>query len=385
MFLKKKLAGLFSKQYKLSGDVQYLLAADSLLKKINQRIPNQVGVLQSLAANAISRHAFRSAEDYIRQAYEIGEKRFVSSLILIDVLLERGKLYDAQQLMQDIASDRHFDYLIRDVKLQDEKGDLEEAIQQMEKALAKAKSSGNEEIVNWSLSNLADMYGHDGRISKSYRTYLRALEKNPADFHSLKGIAWVAFSHDKNTEAAKQILHFLKSAHPVPDYDLMLAEIAAYEGQQESADQHIKAFLAEASRSVYGNMYKGYLCELTAETSNALAIAKTEVEERPHPMSYDLLAWTYFQNGNAPKALELLNGHVLHKTSEPVAIYHAGVILKEGGEYEQAEKYLEEAHDAAYELGPVIAREVARHLEELNLQQLATLYIQDVMDYRPVR
>ena len=378
---EKKLAGLFANRFKLSGEPHDLFLSDSLFKNINQRIPGQVGILQSLTANAITQHKFREAEKYIKQAYEIGEKRFISSLMFVDVLLERGQIFSADQYLRDIAAGYHFDYLIRDVKFQDQKGDLEKAIQQMEKALSIAKASGNEDIINWSLSNLADMYGHDGRIKKSYDTYLEALSHNPADLHSIKGIAWVAFSHEKNTAEAKRILNFLKSIHPVPDYDLLLAEIATFENDEKLAVQYQQQFITKASKSIYGNMYKSYICELTSDTPNAVAIAKAEIEERPHPMSYDLLAWANFQNGNFKKALEITENHVLQKTSEPVALYHSGIILKAASQFEKAEKYLDEALEAAYELGPVVAQEIEQHLEQIDRKWVASFNPQDFFNF----
>ncbi|MEZ4934384.1 MAG: hypothetical protein R2788_19940 [Saprospiraceae bacterium] len=100
---------LFAKRFKLTGNPQDLYLSDSLFNTINQRIPRQVGVLQSLTANAITQHAFRKAEGYITEAYNIGEKRFATSLMMVDVLLERGQMYSASQYLKDVASDSHFD------------------------------------------------------------------------------------------------------------------------------------------------------------------------------------------------------------------------------------------------------------------------------------
>ncbi|MCB0550644.1 MAG: hypothetical protein KDD19_23945 [Phaeodactylibacter sp.] len=364
---QKKLAGLYANHFKLSGDIRQLHRSDSLLLAINSRLPGQVGVLQSLAANAITRHAFREAEDYIREAVGIGENKFTSSLMLADVALERGNRLEAQLLLKDIASGAHFDYLIRKVKLHDQSDELDEAVRTMEKATALARASGSTPISYWSLSNLADMYGHQGKAGKSYQTYLEALRHNPAGLHALKGIAWIAFSHDKNPEEAKRILHFLQSIHPVPDYHLFLAEIAAYEQDTAAAQIYRERFLREASQEVYGNMYKSYLCLLKNEegqASEALEIARQEVRERPHPMSYHLLAWSAFQNGNRQEALDILDRHVIGQTGEPEALYHAGIVLKESGRSAAGKEQLRAALEASFELGPVAARNIEKYLEE---------------------
>lgn len=366
---QSKVAGQYAAWFKLTADVSKLYQSDSLLHLVNERYPNQVGTLQALAANAITQHQFAQAEKYMRQALSIGEHKFASSLMLTDVLMERGNFGDANLLLRDVASATHFDYLIREMKMLDQEGDLPAAIQQMEKALALARSSGNEAALGWALSNLADMYGHDGQIQKSYNTYLEALSHNHADLHSLKGIAWVAFSHDKNTAAARHILGFLQTVHHVPDYELLLADIAAFENKPAEATAHRQSFLQKAGNPAYGNMYKAYLCNLkaskTGQASEALAIAEHEIAERPHPMSYGLLAWAELQNGDKQSALETLKKHVLNRTHEPKALYHSGVILLENGHKEEAKEYLEEALDASYELGPVATAEIQAALRKI--------------------
>ena len=54
----------------------------------------------------------------------------------------------------------------------------------------------------------------------------------------------------------------------------------------------------------------------------ALAIAQKEIKNRPTPLSYDLLAYVYYQKGDYKKALDIANTHVTNQTSEPVAQYH---------------------------------------------------------------
>lgn len=362
---QKKLAGLYGANFKLTGDIKRLSDSDKILTKINDRIPNQVGILHALSANAITRHDFRAAEKYADEALEVGEKKFVSTLLKTDALLERGNLWDARNLMHDVASISHFDFLIRNVKLNDQSGDLDAAIKDMEAALKIAKDSGNKDLINWSLSNLADMYGHDGRITKSYKTYLEALSHNPADLHSLKGIAWIAFSHDKDTEEAKRIISFLKSIHPIPDYDLLLAEIATYEGNNQTAESYENDFLAKASRPEYGKMYQSYIGYLNENADEALKIAESEIENRPHPMSYNLLAWATLQKGEKQKAVDILEKYVIGQTEEPDALFYTGIILKEAGDTKQAKQFLKEALDASFELGPVAALEIESHLESL--------------------
>lgn len=356
---QKKMASLYATRFKLTGKVDYLHESDSLYRYVHQKLPKDVGVLQALAVNSISKHAFQDAEHYIQKALAIGEKKFASTLLMTDVQMERGKFELADEYLNDIASQQHFDYHIRAVKRYDQKGDLDTAVETMERALSLAKKSNNPSLINWSLSNLGDMYGHQGRIQKSYATYLEALSYKPTDFHSLKGIAWVAYSHEKDIAVAKRILYFLKSVHPIPDYDLLLAEIAAFEGNDNFEQQHIQAFIKKAEQASYGNMYKSYLGPLHAEdplnSKKAMQIAEAEVEERPHPMSYSLKAWVNYLQGDQEKAFSIMYNYVVGKTEEPDALYKAGIIYQANGLQREGKALLSAAYDAAYELGPVTA------------------------------
>ena len=366
---QSKLASQYSAWFKLTDDVQKLHQSDSILQLVNERYPNRVGTLQAMASNAVTRHAFAEAEELMRQALAVGEQKHASSLLLTDVLMERGNFNAAALLLRDLDSRNQFDYLIREMKMLDQTGNLPEAIKRMEKAEALARTSGSKDILNWALSNLADMYGHDGRIQKSYDIYLEALANNPADLHSLKGIAWVAFSHDHNTTEARRILGFLQAIHPVPDYDLLLSDIATFENKPEEAMAYRQSFIQKASNPAYGNMYKAYLCNLKAskmgQADEALTIAEHEVSERPHPMSYGLLAWAEFQKGDKATALDIIQKHVMNQTQEPKALYHTGVILAGNGHKKEAKQYLEEALDASFELGPVAAMEIREGLRRL--------------------
>jgi tetratricopeptide (TPR) repeat protein len=361
---EKKIAQLLAHRFKVTGNPDDLAQSDSLLLIINKRIPNQVSVLQLLAANAITQHQFTKAEAYITEAYLLGEKRYTSALYLTDVLMERGQFYAAKSQLKQLNTKQQFDFLIRDVKLQDQEGDLTKAIETMEKALVQAMASGNRETINWSLSNLADMYGHDGQIRKSYETYLEALEYHPADLHALKGIAWVAFSHDKDTNTAKHILNQLSKIHPTPEYDLLLAEIAAFENEEDKVMKFEQAFVCKLDEPIYRKMYQTHLANM-AEDNSSIKIAQSEVEDRPHPMSYDLLAWSYYQNQNIDKAVQIVQQKVINKTEEPTALFHSGLIFKSAGQSDLAFQYLSEALDAAYELGPVITEKIKHEIATL--------------------
>ena len=67
------------------------------------------------------------------------------------------------------------------------------AIKLMEQAFEKVKNAGKI-LVLLDLSNLADMYGHAGRVKEAYDAYINVLNKDSSYIYALKGIAWIAYS-----------------------------------------------------------------------------------------------------------------------------------------------------------------------------------------------
>jgi tetratricopeptide (TPR) repeat protein len=285
-----------------------------------------------------------------------------------DVMMELGKYYAARKALNSLTDKKSFEYLIREAKYKDHaEGNLDEAIRLMEQAFEVVKSNPVGWL--WTKSNLGDMYGHANRFSESYQCYLEVLAKDPHYYHALKGIAWLAFSHDRDAEQAKEILLFLKQQHPVPDYDLLLAEIASFQGDKIANTRHLSNYLSATQNALYGGMYNKYTFSLqSGELNNpqrALQIAQQEVHNRPTPEAFSWLAWAYCQNGDVNKAMQTARYFVENKCFEPNAQYYLGMIYKAGGNEAAARKYLKAAKESAYELGPAVSEHVDQLLANL--------------------
>jgi len=366
-----KIAGLYTRRFGYSGDIREIIKADSLYKKVNQlnRL-NSSGTFRSLASNCITQHQFKQALLYIDSALALGDDKYLTTLIEFDVTMELGNYSRARKALHSLSNKKAFDYLIREAKYKDHvEGDLPTAIELMEQAYDKIKDNPNTALYLWTKSNLGDMYGHANRYQESYNCYLEILQKDPNYYHVLKGIAWLAFSHDKDVAAAKKILYYLQEQHPVPDYDLLLAEIATYEKDSATAKKHMDKFMTATGNHLYGDMYNKYLFALEADeldnTSKALAIAEKEIQNRPSPEAFSWLAWAYCENGDVKKAMDIARLYVENKCYEPDALYYLGMIYKAGGNKTAARKYFAEAKLSSYELGPVKAAQVQQLLSNL--------------------
>ncbi|MFB9054077.1 cell surface protein [Formosa undariae] len=356
-YLVKKASALSSK-FKITGNIDYLIEAEQDLVAANKRTHyNNSGYLRALARNYISQHRFKESLELLKKAEVIGEHLKGTHNMLFDVYLELGNTNEATKYLVEIQDFSDFDYLIRLSKWQDHEGNLDGAIKYMEKALKLAESSNNPNTKQWVYTNIADYYGHDGQIKKSYAYYLKALALDPSDAYSKKGIAWIVYSHDNNPEEAMRILNKVTQTHKTPDYELLKAEISDFMGDSLSKSKHLNAYLKAVENEKYGDMYNAYNTIVFTDElqifDSALKLAKKEVENRPTPHSYDLLAWSYYKGGESEKALDIVETYVKNKSFEPSILSHMAHIYKANGKIAEANGLKKELLEASYELGPV--------------------------------
>jgi tetratricopeptide (TPR) repeat protein len=282
--------------------------------------------------------------------------------MLFDVHLELGNYKLAKMYLDQFISFSDFDYLIRLAKWSDHQGNLDAAIKYMEQAKAIAETSNLTGIKKWAYTNIADFYGHEGQVQESYHYFLKSLELDPNDAYSKKGIAWIVYSHEKNPDEALRILNQVTKSYHAPDYYLLMAEIADFKGDVALKQEHLEQFKNAVKNTDYGDMYNKYNALLYADEGKnmdeALAIAKIEVEHRPTPQSYDLLAWTHYKQGNLNEALDIVEHHIIDKTFEPHILYHVAEIYKAAGMTKEVKPIKEELLGSLYELGPTMVAKI---------------------------
>ena len=371
MVYHAKLAGFYSKRFTILKNIDDLRRADSLYGRALQLPGGQnAGNLQVMAQLSITKHQFKQAQEYVLQALEEGSNRATSYMLLYDALMERGEYEWAKQNLDRLDNKKSFAYRIRLSKYKDYEGDLDSAIYYMEEAAHRIKHDLT--LRAWSQSNLGDMYGHANRINDSYRSYLKVLQEEETGgsyLHSLKGIAWIAYAHDDNPELAGKILRFVDSQIESPEVKPMLAELADYMNHTKKKEQYIKAFVTEAKKPIYYGMYNTYLIEFAVTEMNnyewAMQLVSEELENRPNPQIYNLEALAFLQQGDAEKALKIIEEKVKGYTYEPGPVLNMAKIYKANGMDKEAGKYFKEALKASYELGPLATVNIKKELAGL--------------------
>lgn len=364
-----ELAARCTELYRLQGDVRLLNRADSLLRRSSAKLGHKdPEILFSLAQHSITLHRFREAASFAEAAEKAGGDLYLVRLLQFDAAMELGQYGKARQSLQSLRNTSTFDYAIRKAKWEDHSGNPEGAISVMEEALLKVKGK-NQSLYLWGLSNLADMYGHAGRIRDAYAAYLSVLKEDPLNYHCLRGIAWIAYANDGKSAEATRIVNYLLSQAEIPELRLLLAEMAEAEGHSQEQWQQLRAFESAVTRPAYGNMYAKYLAELYAgpllEPGKAVAVAEAEWKHRFTPETCDGMAWAYYRNGELDKALQITRKFVYGKTYEPGILLRSGIIFAAAGQKKEARELLEACAGSSFELGPAASREAREQLEAL--------------------
>jgi len=359
------LASNYSKLFENTGDVKNLYKAEELLTKSNEAYHyTSVGTIRSLARNYISQHRFKEALVLANKAFAIGEGMKETQKLLFDVNMELGNYTEAEKNLKYLTDATDFDYLIRISKWNDHLGDLKTAITFMEKANQIALINDNKSLKIWTYSNLGDLNGHAGNIKTSYDYYLKTLAVEPNNSYALKGIAWIAFSYEKNTAEANRIIDIISKRHHTPDFYLLKAQIAEYENNISLKNENLKAYFNMLNTINYGAMYNKYNTLIYADdkatAAKALEIAKVEIDHRPTPDSYDLLAWSYYNLGDAKKALAIEQEYVIGKSFEPKLNYHLATIYKANNLQSKVAPIKKELLESTFELGPNLEQKIIR-------------------------
>lgn len=360
-----KAAASQSLLFNKTGNIESLIKAENYLIDANKATNyKKSGYLRALARNYISQHKFKASLELLKKAEAIGENLESTQKMLFDVYLELGDYKMAKQNLNTFEDFNDFDYLIRLSKWLDHQGNLDGAIQYLDKAMAIAESSNLPSTKQWTYTNLADYYGHAGKIEMSYNFYLKALEIDSNDAYAKKGIAWIVYSHEKNPDEALRILNTVTKNYNAPDYHLLKSEIAEFKNDKNLKSKELKLYQKSVDNPLYGDMYNKYNALLFAEnekkSAKALSIANQEIENRPTPQSYDLLAWTYFNHGDVKDALTVMEKHVVGKTFEPETLFHLAKVYKANGKLNDAKNLKKELLESTFELGPLMAEEIKK-------------------------
>jgi len=348
-----KLASAYSGSFNLTGEIEHLIKAENLLLEALEPNPlNKSAIQRSLAKNYISQHRFCEALDLLNNALTLKEGMRATKLMQYDVYMELNEQPIALQTLSEIENQNSFEVLIRKAKWEDHEGRLDRAIVLLEEAKILATESRNIGQMSWIYSNLGDFYGHQGNYEKSKEHFISAIDLNPADWYSVKGLAWMSWSLNNDAHMALSLLDRISLTNKTPSIQWLALEIKSSMGENNPIQK--ERLIQDLRSENYGSMYDHILFEEAVATQNATEatrIAIRQVSERPTAQSYAMLARAYDLNDQTEIANAIIDQHIINQTYEPGVLSMVYPVLE--SESNNQKMIYHELKEAKYELGPV--------------------------------
>lgn len=363
---EQKYANTLLMRFSMFGDIHDLKKADSILDHTNELFKQtETGLSLTLAGYSLMQHRFREAADHVQHARDLGGKRTALLSGAFDVNLELGQYDSAAAVLQQLQPNADYGYYFRLSKFKHLEGSIDSAILDMLKAAELA--DGNRYLKQVALSNAADLYVHAGRLKEANDLYTQCIYLNPADFHSVMGLGWIALAHDHNDSLAERIFRFAEAQLKLPDPLLKLSQLEEQKGDRLLQKKYAARFAALATDPVYGNMYNKYLIDLYTgilkDPAKAEAIAEKETLNRATPQTYAWWAWSLFNNHKPDQAYQIYQQHVSGKPLEALELFWMGKLMKGLSKGYNAQQFFQAANQNRYDLSPAKMKDLKKNLE----------------------
>jgi hypothetical protein len=338
-----KYSSALAGRFHIYGNINDLLQADSIMQALVLKF-NEPGMLLSMAGYKMLQHRFIDAKKFIGEVAQMKTEKFATQMMMFDASFELGDEYHAYTILQQTRSPNDYSYNFRLSKFDHYKGNIDSSITHMMNAATLAHS--NAYLRSTALSNVADLYVHNGQISSAVQLYKQCLRNNSCDFHSLIALGWLALVHDGNDSLAEKVFLFAGSKLQSPDPLFKLSQ-ANELTNSSAAKKWANAFASQASLPAYGNMYNKYLIQVYTSTldnpAKALEFAQKELTNRNTPQTNAWLAWCLFLNGRKQEAYKVYQQSVSERPLEGLELYWMGKLMKGLGKGYTAQQFFKAA------------------------------------------
>lgn len=344
-----RLGDAYIQKARESGDVTYFNLAEQALRKALDISPRFSDALRHLAYVLYSRHDFAGAATEARKATELNPADPHAYGILGDAYLEVGKYTEAEatyRRMIDLDSDLYS--LSRLSGLKSLRGDPEGAIADLQRAIKAGKTEGRpRESIAWGQWQLGSEYFSLGNLQEAGARYLEALSTYPNYYRALAGLAQVRTAQKRFPEAIELYQRAI-AIIPQPDYAAALGDIYARIGRPEEARRQYDlveyiGYLNSLNKILYNRELGAFYADHDIKLTEALDLARKELEYRRDIYAYDLLAWTLHKNGKSQEAHPAMTEALKLGTKDARLFFHAGMIYRGIGETEKAKEHLRRA------------------------------------------
>jgi tetratricopeptide (TPR) repeat protein len=366
-----RLGDAYIQKARESGDITYYDLAEQALRKALDLAPHYGRAVRHLAYVLYSRHAFQEAAVQAAKAIELEPTDSHAYGVLGDAYLELGQYARAQEAYAKMLRLRADLYSYSRLSgLQSLQGDTQGAMATLARAIeiGRAHNLPGESIawVQWQLGN---EHFAVGNLQWAAWEYHAALETYPNYHRALTGLARVYAAQQQYPEAIALYQQAL-AIMPLPEYAVALGDVYARVNRPEEAAKHYAlveyiGYLNSLNKVLYNRELAAFYADHSLKLTEALALARQELEVRQDIYAYDLFAWALLKNGQPQEARIAITEALKLGTQDARLFFHAGMIYAHLGEVDQARSYLQRALTTNPYFHIVHADVATRTLQEL--------------------
>lgn len=341
------LAAAYMRKARESGDASYYGRAETAVQHALQLQPGSVAGLRTLAWVQTGKHEFREALAMAeRLRAQLPNDPVVQGLVG-DAAIELGEYQRAEEALQKMLDLRPgLAAYSRAAYLRELYGDLRGATDLMTLAV-QAGSAGDPEPLAWCLGQLGNVQFNQGHLAEAEAAYQKALTVFPQYYQAFSALARVRGAQQQYPEAIELYKRALDMV-PTPDTAAALGDLLALTGKTDEAEKQYALVeyiehVNEINQVAYNRQLALFYADHDRKLGEALTLAEAELDRRRDIYTYDILAWVYYKNRRYSDAWKAMEQALRLGTQDASLFFHAGLISRQLGKYEQAKEYLQRA------------------------------------------
>lgn len=333
-----------------TADPSYYQQAESAIARSLQIQPHNFEGEQARVALLLAEHRYAEA---LAEAKALNRKTPDSVSIwgyVAEANEALGNYDDAARAAQWMTNLRpgNVPGLLRSAALREDWGDVEGAADLLNRALEETPAFETEQTA-WILTSLARLNRLSGQLDGADSLLKRALASFPDYYASLEELSRLRMAEHRDGEAV-ELLHKRNFHFPSPQSLYLLATALERTGSTQEAQVVFRSF-EQTARELIDRPDNAnrelilYYAERGRQPSEALRIAKVEIDRRHDVGTLDAYAWALYSNGQYAEGRRQIDRAIAVGNRETELFRHAAAISTALGDKGAASRQLKQSLD----------------------------------------
>jgi tetratricopeptide (TPR) repeat protein len=337
------LGAAFLQKARETGEIDYYNLAEQVLNKALALVPQDFRAADPsihMALVCMGEHRFADALSFAQRAVATGSGNLAAFAIEGDAYTDMGDYDQAQQaydtvqalgrlstppLMLTYMNDSRLAYL-RYLH-----GESAEAVELMKNSIAAGLQANiPRENLAWLYFELGERYFQSGALAQAGLSYESGIAADTNHYRSLAGLAKVRAAQGKFEESIRLYQRSI-AIIPFPLYVAELGDVYRKLGKLDEAQRQYElveyiGHLSELNRVLANRELALFYADQGIKLTEALKLARNELEVRRDIYTWDALAWVLYKNGGFAEAGQAMEKALSLHTNDPQLLFHAGMI-----------------------------------------------------------